>query len=165
MRTAATDYACPAWRFVVSCRRLLVRHLDDERNRRAVPAAPYFKRRSGMSDSPMRLLAGALRQNGLVRFFDHFNKLFPNSRNHLKDLVVDRMGPNRIMEVEGRTVVNFGSDSFPGPGPGPARSGGGSRAASNLGRPQRRVARLQQRPRQHRRRGQAGRLARHGGDA
>ena len=67
-----------------------------------------------MSDSPMRLLAGALRQNGLVRFIDHFNKLFPDSRNHLKDLVVDRMGPDRIMEVEGRTVVNFGSDSFLG---------------------------------------------------
>ena len=67
-----------------------------------------------MSDSPMQLLAGALRQNGLVRFIEHFNKLFPDSRNHLKDLVVDRMGPNRIMEVEGRTVVNFGSDSFLG---------------------------------------------------
>ncbi len=62
----------------------------------------------------MRLLAGALRQNGLVRFIDHFQKLFPNSRSHLKDLVVDRLGPDRIMEVEGRTVVNFGSDSFLG---------------------------------------------------
>ena len=30
-----------------------------------------------MSDSPMRLLAGALRQNGLVRFIEHFDKLFP----------------------------------------------------------------------------------------
>jgi glycine C-acetyltransferase len=67
-----------------------------------------------MSDSPMQLLGGALRQNGLVKFIDHFHKLFPNSRNHLKDLVVDRMGPDRIMEVEGRTVVNFGSDSFLG---------------------------------------------------
>ncbi len=67
-----------------------------------------------MSDSPMRLLAGALRQNGLVRFIDHFNKLFPNNRNHLKDLVVDRMGPDRLMVVEGRSVVNFGSDSFLG---------------------------------------------------
>ena len=62
----------------------------------------------------MRLLAGALRQNGLVRFLDHFNKLFPNCRSHLKDLVVDRLGPDRIMEVEGRSVVNFGSDSFLG---------------------------------------------------
>ena len=67
-----------------------------------------------MSDSPMRILAGALRQNGLVRFLDHFHKLFPNSRSHLKDLVVDRLGPDRVMEVEGRTVVNFGSDSFLG---------------------------------------------------
>src|SRR6202035_5937148 len=40
--------------------------------------------------------------------------LFPNSRSHLKDLVVDRMGPDRVMEVEGRRVVNFGSDSFLG---------------------------------------------------
>jgi 7-keto-8-aminopelargonate synthetase-like enzyme len=62
----------------------------------------------------MRALADAVRQNGLVRFLDHFNKLFPDSLNHLKDLVVDRMGPNRVMEVEGRTVVNFGSDSFLG---------------------------------------------------
>lgn len=62
----------------------------------------------------MHVLANALRQSGLVRFIDHFNKLFPNSRNHLKDLVVDRMGPHRVMEVEGRTVVNFGSDSFLG---------------------------------------------------
>ncbi len=67
-----------------------------------------------MSDSPMRLLAGALRQSGLVRFLDHFHKLFPSSRSHLKDLVVDRIGPDRIMEVEGQTVVNFGSDSFLG---------------------------------------------------
>ena len=109
----SADYACSAWRFVVLWRRLLVRHLDDG-NRLAVHAAAYFKRRFGMSDSPMRLLAGALRQNGLVRFVEHFNQLFPNNRNHLKDLIVDRMGHNRIMEVEGRTVVNFGSDSFLG---------------------------------------------------
>jgi len=62
----------------------------------------------------MQALADALRQNGLVKFLDHFRKLFPNSKSHLKDLVVDRLGPDRVMEVEGRTVVNFGSDSFLG---------------------------------------------------
>lgn len=60
----------------------------------------------------MQHLVGALRQNGLVRFIEHFAELFPTC--HLKDLVVDRMGPDRVIEVEGRTVVNFGSDSFLG---------------------------------------------------
>jgi glycine C-acetyltransferase len=62
--------------------------------------------------SPMQQLVGALRQNGLIRFIEHFAELFPTT--HLKDMVVDRMGPDRIIEVEGRTVVNFGSDSFLG---------------------------------------------------
>jgi len=57
-------------------------------------------------------LAGALRQNGLIRFIEHFHELFPTS--HLKDLVVDRTGPGRVIEVAGRTVINFGSDSFLG---------------------------------------------------
>jgi 7-keto-8-aminopelargonate synthetase-like enzyme len=60
----------------------------------------------------MQHLAAALRQNGLIRFIEHFAELFPTS--HLKDLVVDRVGPNRVIEVAGRTVVNFGSDSFLG---------------------------------------------------
>ncbi len=60
----------------------------------------------------MRHLAGVLRQNGLIRFIEHFQALFPTS--HLKDLVVERIGPNRVMEVSGREVVNFGSDSFLG---------------------------------------------------
>jgi glycine C-acetyltransferase len=65
-----------------------------------------------MSTSPMQHLASALRQNGLIRFIEHFAELFPTS--HLKDLVVDRIGPNRVIEVAGRAVVNFGSDSFLG---------------------------------------------------
>jgi 7-keto-8-aminopelargonate synthetase-like enzyme len=60
----------------------------------------------------MQLLAGALRQNGLIRFIEHFAGLFPTS--HLKDLVVDRVDANRRIEVAGRTVINFGSDSFLG---------------------------------------------------
>ncbi len=65
-----------------------------------------------MSSPPMQQLASALRQNGLIRFIEHFAELFPTT--HMKDMVVDRMGPNRMIEVAGKTVVNFGSDSFLG---------------------------------------------------
>jgi 7-keto-8-aminopelargonate synthetase-like enzyme len=61
---------------------------------------------------PMRRLADNLRRTSIVRFLDHFEKLFPDG--HMKDLVVDEMGPGRSMSVGGRTVVNFGSDSFLG---------------------------------------------------
>jgi 7-keto-8-aminopelargonate synthetase-like enzyme len=60
----------------------------------------------------MDLLTAALRQNGLIRFIEHFQELFPTA--HMKDLVVDRIGPGREIEVNGRTVINFGSDSFLG---------------------------------------------------
>src|SRR5262249_27393681 len=69
-------------------------------------------RTGGMSDTPLRHLTAVLRQNGLARFIEHFEQLFPTS--HLKDLVVDRVGPHRTVEVAGRAVVNFGSDSFLG---------------------------------------------------
>jgi glycine C-acetyltransferase len=65
-----------------------------------------------MSTSPMQTLAGHLRQNGLIRFIEHFEGLYPDS--HLKDLVVDEIGPDRTMTVNGHTVTNFGSDSFLG---------------------------------------------------
>jgi glycine C-acetyltransferase len=65
-----------------------------------------------MSSTPMQLLVRALRQNGLVRFVEHFEQLFPT--NHMKDMVVERIGPDRVIDVAGRTVVNFGSDSFLG---------------------------------------------------
>jgi 7-keto-8-aminopelargonate synthetase-like enzyme len=60
----------------------------------------------------MQHLARVLRQNGLIRFIEHFAELFPTS--HLKDLVVDHIGPNRQIVVGGRSVINFGSDSFLG---------------------------------------------------
>jgi 7-keto-8-aminopelargonate synthetase-like enzyme len=60
----------------------------------------------------MQKLAKVLRQNGLIRFVEHYAELFPT--NHLKDLVVDEIGPDRKIRVAGRTVVNFGSDSFLG---------------------------------------------------
>jgi glycine C-acetyltransferase len=65
-----------------------------------------------MSVSPMQQLANALRQNGLIRFIEHFAELFPTT--HMKDMVVERMDLNRVIEVDGKKVVNFGSDSFLG---------------------------------------------------
>jgi 7-keto-8-aminopelargonate synthetase-like enzyme len=65
-----------------------------------------------MTTTPMQQLAGVLRQNGLIRFIEHFAELFPTS--HLKDLTVDELGPHRTMRVGRRTVTNFGSDSFLG---------------------------------------------------
>lgn len=64
------------------------------------------------SPLPMDQLAQALRQHGLVRFLEHYEGLFAGT--HLKDLVVDALGPKREMEVNGRRVINFGSDSFLG---------------------------------------------------
>lgn len=65
-----------------------------------------------MSDSPLHSLTRAMRQHGLVRFMEHYAREFPDT--HLKDLVVDHLGPNREMDVRGRRVINFGSDSFLG---------------------------------------------------
>src|SRR5579884_379038 len=65
-----------------------------------------------MSSSPMQQLTRVLRQNGLIRFIEHFAALFPTS--HLKDLAVEEIGPDRVIRVNGRRVFNFGSDSFLG---------------------------------------------------
>jgi len=60
----------------------------------------------------MQTLAEGLRKHGLVRFVEHFGAQFPDS--HLKDLVIDEVGPNRSIVVGGHRVINFGSDSFLG---------------------------------------------------
>src|SRR6266567_367016 len=65
-----------------------------------------------MSVSPMQNLAQAIRQHGLVRFVEHYAREYPDA--HLKDLVVDHLGPHREMDVQGKRVINFGSDSFLG---------------------------------------------------
>jgi 7-keto-8-aminopelargonate synthetase-like enzyme len=65
-----------------------------------------------MSKPPMELLTQVLRQNGLVRFVEHFEALFPTT--HLKDLIVEEVGPDRQILLKGQRVVNFGSDSFLG---------------------------------------------------
>ena len=65
-----------------------------------------------MSQPPMEKLAKVLRQNGLIRFMEHYREICPNS--HLKDLVIDEIGPGRHIRVNGRSIINFGSDSFLG---------------------------------------------------
>ena len=60
----------------------------------------------------MQLLAGAVKQSGLVRFVEHFARQYPDC--HLKDLVVEEVFSNRRMSVNGVQVTNFGSDSFLG---------------------------------------------------
>jgi glycine C-acetyltransferase len=61
---------------------------------------------------PMDKLVRALRQDKLVRIFEDFELAHPDA--HLKDLVIDEMGPGREIVVGGHRVINFGSDSFLG---------------------------------------------------
>jgi 7-keto-8-aminopelargonate synthetase-like enzyme len=70
------------------------------------------RREHELTDNPMRSLAQAMRQHGLVRFIEHYAEQFPGC--HLKDLAVQYLGPHREMEVDGHAVINFGSDSFLG---------------------------------------------------
>jgi glycine C-acetyltransferase len=67
--------------------------------------------REGMS-LPIDDLDRSLRRTGVARFVEHFQSLFPDE--HMKDLVVDATGPGREVEILGRRVINFGSDSFLG---------------------------------------------------
>lgn len=61
---------------------------------------------------PIHQLCQTLRRNGVARFMEHFVSRFPDT--HMKDLVVDAIGPGREVEILGRRVINFGSDSFLG---------------------------------------------------
>ncbi len=65
-----------------------------------------------MTNHPMRQLVQALRQNGLIRFLEHFAAEFPDT--HMKDMVTDDSRTDRTVLINGRRVVNFGSDSFLG---------------------------------------------------
>lgn len=65
-----------------------------------------------MTNHPMRQLVQALRQNGLIRFIEHFAEQFPDT--HMKDMVTDDSRPDRTVLINGTRVVNFGSDSFLG---------------------------------------------------
>jgi 7-keto-8-aminopelargonate synthetase-like enzyme len=62
--------------------------------------------------SPIQKMAEGLRQNTLVKIIEQFRAEHPDS--HLKDLVIDEAGPGREIVVDGRRVINFGSDSFLG---------------------------------------------------
>ncbi len=62
--------------------------------------------------APMEKLGRALRQNNLVKIIEQFGREHPDS--HLKDLVLDESGPGRRIVVDGRPLINFGSDSFLG---------------------------------------------------
>ncbi len=65
-----------------------------------------------IAPSPMDKLGQALRQNMLVKILEQFGENHADS--HLKDLVIDEMGPGREIVINGRRVINFGSDSFLG---------------------------------------------------
>src|SRR5262249_35808601 len=88
------------------------------RSARPGPARPgpghlfSVRRKALMTSSPLVQLTRVMRQNGLIRFIEHFAELFPTS--HLKDLTGEEIGPGRRMVVGGRAVMNFGSDSFLG---------------------------------------------------
>ncbi len=64
------------------------------------------------ASAPMEKLGRALRQNTLVKIIEQFGAAHPDA--HLKDLVIDEAGPGRRIVVNGRTLINFGSDSFLG---------------------------------------------------
>src|SRR5207249_706158 len=76
--------------------------LTDERPDGAAIFSP--REAEAMTDLPMQKLAQALRQNGLIRFMEHFHELFPTT--HMKDLVVDELGPHREMSVNAHHITN-----------------------------------------------------------
>src|SRR5262245_66005409 len=65
-----------------------------------------------MFQSPMQILEEAMRRYPLVHFIEEIDHRF--ARWHHKELVADSLGPHREMVVDGRQMINFGSDSFLG---------------------------------------------------
>src|SRR5262249_20326096 len=74
--------------------------------------SPEQPREPMTATSPMEKLGQALRRQTLVRIIEQFEAEHPDA--HLKDLVIDAAGPGRAIVVNGRQVINFGSDSFLG---------------------------------------------------
>ena len=70
------------------------------------------------ASSPMEKLGQALRQNMLVRIIEQFGEKHPDS--HLKDLVIDEVGPGRRDRGRRPPRDQFRLGQFPGLGPGPA---------------------------------------------
>lgn len=62
--------------------------------------------------TPMQSLSHGLRQSKLVRFYEQLDSRF--GPIHLKELVVNEVGPHREMRVGDHQLVNFGFDSFLG---------------------------------------------------
>ena len=115
------------------------------------------------SSLPIDNLTQALKRNTLVRIFEEFEETYPEI--HLKDLVVDEIGPGREILVRGRWVINFGSDSFLGLDRDPRVHPGDPPGRGPVGISQRNLAGLRQRPLQRRCGGEAGVLAGRGSDA
>jgi 7-keto-8-aminopelargonate synthetase-like enzyme len=62
--------------------------------------------------TPLDRQIGTLGQSGMTRFFRRMFDDFPELL--MKDITVEAVGPNRTIRVDGKWVLNFGSDSFLG---------------------------------------------------
>ena len=68
--------------------------------------------RHGWPSPPCKISRRPCGSTDWCAFVEHYAKEYPDA--HLKDLIVDALGPNREMDVAGGRVINFGSDSFLG---------------------------------------------------
>ena len=57
-------------------------------------------------------LAESLERSPLVRFYQRAFRDYPDLL--MKDLTLEEVGPDRNVKLDGRWVINFGSDSFLG---------------------------------------------------
>ncbi|NBS89280.1 pyridoxal phosphate-dependent aminotransferase family protein [bacterium] len=62
--------------------------------------------------TPLNKLTTTLKQTGLIKFLSHFAEQFSDIM--LKDLSMASIGEDRKVDFLGKTVTNFGSDSFLG---------------------------------------------------
>jgi 7-keto-8-aminopelargonate synthetase-like enzyme len=62
--------------------------------------------------TPLNKLTTTLKQSGLIKFLSHFAEQFSDIM--LKDLSMGAIGEDRKVDFLGKTVTNFGSDSFLG---------------------------------------------------
>ena len=62
--------------------------------------------------TPLNKLTTTLKQTGLIKFLSHFAEQFSDIM--LKDLSMGSIGEDRKVDFLGKTVTNFGSDSFLG---------------------------------------------------
>lgn len=62
--------------------------------------------------TPLQQIVASLKQKGLPRCFERIVR--QQAGVHMKELIADAFGPDRAVQIHGRWVVNFGSDSFLG---------------------------------------------------